>query len=159
MIAYKQISIHDELRWQGEELYRGFSWVNLAPVASGWYGTDEEIMKNTYEEYLAHCSVIYEKDGEKFRMLDACCKVEDDNRVIKYEDHVIGKGLAWELYYLYKTENYERLREMLKFIDVKSISTYPENYRLSGDISDNANQEQASWLIYEIARILGICKL
>ena len=89
-------------------------------------------------------------------MLDACTDLEEDGTVIKYEDHVIGKGLAWELAYLWDEGNVERLSDMLGFIESSSKKTYPECYRINGELSDSANQEQASWLIYEIARIFGI---
>ena len=91
-------------------------------------------------------------------MLDACCDLTEENTVTKFENHVIGKGLAWELAYLYDIGNEERLNDMLSFIETSSKTTYPENYQITGELSDSANQEQASWLIYEIARIFGIYK-
>jgi hypothetical protein len=158
MIAHKRTSVYNEVMWTGEKLYRGLSWVNLAPIASRWHGADANIVKNTYEAYLTYGSVIYNFSGKPYRMLDACTDIDENNKVIKYENHVIGKGLAWELAYLYDTKNEERLCEMIDFIESCSSKTYPECYKITGELCDSANQEQASWIIYELARIFGICK-
>lgn len=158
MIAHKQYTVAGETKWIGEKLYKGFSWINLAPIASGWNAADSETVKNTYNAYLKYCSDLYTVSDKSYKMLDACCQIDENSRVVSYGNHVIGKGLAWELYYLYKINDKARLSDMLDFIETNSDLTYPESYWKSGELSDSANQEQASWLIYEIARIIGIYK-
>ena len=64
---------------------------------------------------------------------------------------MIGKGLAWEIYYHYLHGHTQRLDEIMSFIDDLSRDTYPEVWKNDGTISDSANQEQAGWLLYEIA--------
>ena len=136
------------------KVYKGFSFVSLAPVAADWYAMDEEIMANTYEMYLQYGSEMY----GKHRMLTVVAKLNDNDTTISRGNHVIGKGLAWELYYLWKTGNTERLNDMLAFVEERSRETYPETWINTGALADSANQEQASWMLYEVARISGICK-
>ncbi len=130
--------------------YKGFSFVNLAPIACDWYAMDEEIMANTYAAYLTACEKY---DGHD--MLPVTVVLNGNDEITGKGNHVIGKGLAWEIHYLWKTGNTERLNEMLAFIDGRSRDTYPEVWINTGKMNDSANQEQASWMLYEIARITG----
>ena len=41
------------------ELFYGFSFVNMSPVAANWYAMDEEIIANTYEAYLGRAAELY----------------------------------------------------------------------------------------------------
>ncbi len=136
------------------KVYKGFSFVSLAPIAADWYAVDEEIMANTYNAYL---SVGTEKYSG-IDMLGVVVELNEDDEVTAIGNHVIGKGLGWELYYLWKTGNTERLTEVLEFIDKRSNDVYPEVWRSDGSVADSANQEQASWILYEMARITGIYK-
>ncbi|MCQ2424682.1 MAG: hypothetical protein MJ070_00915 [Lachnospiraceae bacterium] len=137
---------------KGKE-YKGFSFVNLAPIACDWYAMDEEIMANTYEAYLTACEKY---DGHD--MLPVTVVLNENDEITGKGNHVIGKGLAWEIHYLWVTGNTERLNEMLTFIDGRSRDTYPETWLNTGKMADSANQEQASWMLYEIARITGKSK-
>ena len=130
--------------------YKGFSYVNLAPIACDWYAMDEEIMANTYAAYLTACEKY---DGHD--MLPVTVVLGENDEITGRGNHVIGKGLAWEVHYLWVTGNTERLNEMLAFIDGRSRDTYPEVWVNTGKLNDSANQEQASWMLYEIARITG----
>ena len=136
------------------KVYKGFSFVSLAPVACEWYAMDEEIMANTYAEYRRLGTERY----GAYEMLPVVVELNDNDERVSSGNHVIGKGLAWELYYLWSTGNTERLTQMLRFIDTNSVTTYPEVWVKNGTISDNANQEHANWLIYMVAKISGKAK-
>ena len=156
-MAYTPYSHHKvgaALLTKGGKVYKGFSFVSLAPIAADWYAVDEEIMANTYEMYLEYGS---EKYGSH-NMLTMVAVLNDQDETIARGNHVIGKGLAWELYYLWKTGNTERLKDMLAFVEERSRQTYPETWINTGALADSANQEQASWMLYEMARICGICQ-
>ncbi len=137
---------------EGGKVYKGFSFVSLAPLAADWYATNAEIMANTYEMYLKYGTDNY--GGHD--MLAVVVTLDEDDNVLSHGSHVIGKGLAWELHYLWQTGNTERLADMLAFVDEWSRQTYPEVWVINGDLHDSANQEQASWMLYEIARISGM---
>ena len=133
------------------KVYKGFSFVSLAPVACDWYAMDDEIMENTYNLYLGMGGTTY---GGAM-VLPVVVVLNDQDKVVTSGDHVIGKGLAWELLYLWKTGKTERLQKLINFVDKNSKTVYPEVWRMNGTLSDSANQEHANWLIYEIARISG----
>jgi hypothetical protein len=139
---------------EGGAVYRGFSFVSLAPIASDWYAVDEELMANTYEAYLAVGTEKY----SGIDMLGVVIELDENDKVKSIGNHVIGKGLGWEIYYLWKTGNTERLEQVLSFIDKRSNDVYPEVWRNNGTLADSANQEQASWILYQIARVTGTYK-
>ncbi len=149
-------NIYTEMIALDEEgkVYKGFSFVNLAPIASDWYAVDEEILANTYNAYLAVGTEKY----VGIDMLGVVIELDENDQVKKIGNHVIGKGLGWELYYLWKTGNTERLADVLEFVDKSSRDVYPEVWRNDGSVADSANQEQASWILYEVARITGLYK-
>ncbi|MBQ8718002.1 MAG: hypothetical protein IJY66_01905, partial [Clostridia bacterium] len=136
---------------EGGAIYKGFSFVSLAPIASDWYAADAEIVANTYEAYL---SVGTEKYSG-IDMLGVVIELDENDKVTRIGNHVIGKGLGWELYYLWSTGNTERLNQVLSFVDKRSNDIYPEVWRNDGSLADSGNQEQASWILYEVARITG----
>ncbi|MBQ9415565.1 MAG: hypothetical protein IJU20_01845 [Clostridia bacterium] len=136
---------------EGGKLYKGFSFVNLAPIACEWYAVNDEIMANTYQAYLSIGAELY----DSYPMLPVVVKLDENDRAVYKGNHVIGKGLAWEIYYLWKTGNTERLNKMISFIEKRSDQTYPEVWRLNNTYSDNANQEHANWMLYMMAKITG----
>ena len=136
---------------EGGAVYRGFSFVSLAPIASDWYAVNEEIMANTYEAYLKIGTQKY----SGIDMLAVVVDINDEDQATYHGNHVIGKGLGWELYYLWKTGNTERLNDVLDFVDKRSNDIYPETWVADGRLADSGNQEQASWILYEVARITG----
>lgn len=136
---------------EGYRVYKGFSFVNLAPLAADWYAMDEEIMKNTYEAYMETSA---EKYG-KYDMLAVVTRLNENNIAVYYGNHVIGKGFAWELFYNWKIGNDERVEEMIEFMEARSNTVYPEVWRKDGGVNDSANQEHANWILYTMARITG----
>ena len=137
---------------EGRYVYKGFSFVSLAPLAADWYAMDMELMKNTYDAYLA---VGSEKYG-KYTVLGVVINHNAlENGPDYIGNHVIGKGLAWELFYLWKTGDVERLEHLVNFVYDKSTDVYPEVWRKDGSVSDSANQEHANWILYSFALITG----
>ncbi len=127
-----------------DNFYIGFSWVNLFPAGLGWYAMDAEIMDNTYEAYLQYGSKLYFK---KYRMLEADSIFRSPEDYATNNNHVIGKGLAWEIIYCYDTGRYERVRELISFVEENSNEMYRETWSIAGGGGDTANQEHASWML------------
>ena len=123
-------------------LVKGMSWVNLAPMAAEWYAMDDQLMQNTLYIYMQYGSQDY--DG--YQMLD----VVYDFNTGGFGNHVIGKGLAWEIMWNRHVGNTERLDTLVQFILDHSTENgvYPETYQLGGSFSDVGNQEHASWQFY-----------
>jgi hypothetical protein len=136
---------------EGYRVYKGFSFVNLAPLAADWYAMDEDIMKNTYESYL---KVGSEKYG-KYLVLGVVARLDQNDKTNYIGNHVIGKGFAWELFYNWKIGNTERVNELIAFMEKNSAVVYPEVWRKDGSVSDSANQEHANWILFTMARITG----
>lgn len=126
-------------------LVEGMSWVNWAPMAAEWYGMDQSIMQNTYDIYAKYDSQDY--DG--YLVLDVCY----DFNTQKGSNHVIGKGLAWEIMYNRLKGDDEKLDYLVHFIlDHSTVGgVYPETYQPNGHFSDIGNQEHASWQHYAMS--------
>lgn len=139
---------------EGYRVYKGFSFVNLAPLAAEWYAMNDEIMKNTYEAYFEAGSEKYGKT-DKFDVLGVVVVLDKDNNTQKIGNHLIGKGFAWELHYHWQTGNTERMEALIAFMDQNSTDVYPEVWRKDGGVNDSANQEHANWILYTMARITG----
>ena len=129
---------------EDENFYIGFSWVNMSPVGAGWYALDPDIMNNTYEKYLEYGSITYYNE---YQMLEVFTTFHSPEDYQVTGNHVIGKGLAWELMFCYDTGRYERVRELIRFLEENSVDMYRETWGYSGGGSDTANQEHASWMI------------
>lgn len=126
----------------GMKFIKGMSWVNWAPVAAEWYAMDKTIMQNTYDIYAKYDSQDY--DG--YKMLD----VVYDFETKQCGNHIIGKGLAWEIMFNRYKEDYEKLDYLTQFVLDHSTAggVYPETYQPNGHFSDVGNQEHASWQHY-----------
>ena len=139
---------------------KGFSWVNFGPLAVQWHGMDQEIMANTYDEYVR----LGSSDYFGHIMLDACIFLNADETGLDYNrgvdnsgksKHVIGKGWSWELIYQNDIENYGRVNELMSF----SNDLHPENNVYTESwwdkdteiyYSDPGNQEHASWQFFAV---------
>lgn len=126
----------------------GFSFVNLAPVAAGWFGTDAAILKNTYQKYLRDAAKVC--DG--VTLLDTQ-HVFDSSR---WRNETLGKLMGWELLYCAEQGDSERLRALLDFMATHTGENdpYPESWKFDGKTVDPGNQEQVSWLVYALASIM-----
>ena len=131
----------------GDRYIQGMSWVNLAPIAAGWYGMDEQIMKNTFEVYRSRATVSY----GGIPMLDACY----DMNTGRYGNHVIGKGYSWELMFSAAVGDTERVGVMTEFMLMNSPASnmYPESWWYPNRFSDVGNQEHSSWIAYAMATV------
>ncbi len=124
---------------------RGFSWVNLAPMSCDWYAADPEIVENTYQLYQKYGACTY---YNKYDMLDVVTEFETDLAPITMGNHVIGKGLAWEMLYCKKMGYHQRLEKLVRFVEEYSVDMYRETWSYTGGGSDTANQEHASWMLF-----------
>ncbi len=128
-----------------EEFIEGFSWVNLAPMGCNWYAADPEILEHTYQMYLKYGACHYYR---KVLMLDACTNFDINQKYpLRSGNHVIGKGLAWEMLYCKKMGYTDRLGELALFLEEFCETMYRETWVYSGGGADTGNQEQASWLL------------
>ncbi len=128
-----------------EKFVVGFSWVNLAPMGCDWYAADPDILEHTYQMYLKYGACRYYR---KVVMLDACTNFNIKlKNPLRQGNHVIGKGLAWEILYCKKMGYTERLAELASFLEEFSEDMYRETWVYSGGGADTGNQEQASWLL------------
>ena len=129
-----------------KKFYAGLSWVNLAPMGCDWYAAKPEILEHTYQIYLEFGSARYYEDRTK--MLDVYSDLNASRpRRLTSGNHIIGKGLAWEIMYCAKTGKTDRLAEINTFIEKNSKKFYPEVWAYGGGVNDSGNQEQASWLL------------
>lgn len=131
----------------GDRFIKGMSWVNLAPIAAGWYGMDEQIMMDTFAAYREIASVNY----GAYPMLDACYYMDTG----RYGNHVIGKGYSWELMFSAAIGDTARVDEMTEFMLMNSPASnmYPESWWYPNRFSDVGNQEHSSWIAYAMATV------
>lgn len=124
---------------------KGMSWVNWAPMAANWYAMDEMTMQNTYDIYAKYDSQDY--DG--YQMLDVVYDFETQQG----GNHIIGKGLAWEIMFNHLKGDEQKLDYLVNFILDNSTEggVYPETYQPNGHFSDVGNQEHASWQHYAMS--------
>ncbi len=84
-------------------------------------------------------------------MLDACTNFNINlKNPLRQGNHVIGKGIAWEMLYCNKMGYQERLAELNAFVEENSETMYRETWAYAGGGADTGNQEQASWLLYAV---------
>ncbi len=127
----------------GEVVYDGFSWVNLAPMGCDWYAANDKILENTYQLYMQYGSCLYYR---KYQMLDVYSTY--NGSPLRQGNHVIGKGLAWEMMYCKKMGYTDRLIQLVSFIEEYSDEMYRETWSYYGGGGDTANQEHANWMLY-----------
>ncbi|MBC7328097.1 hypothetical protein H5T87_08285 [bacterium] len=130
------------------KLNEGLSWVNLSPIASGWKGVDEEILKATISAYRKRA--LFEWQG--FKLLGA--EWDPPDRIARA---VIGKQWAWEFLYCVERGDWERACELLNFLEKANTSyLFAECFWVSEDgkmhLNDPGNGEQASWYLWAICR-------
>lgn len=140
-----------------ERYIKGFSWINFGPIAAEWYGTNDEIMKNTYDKYYELGT--YDYNG--FDMLDAAVflnSTEDgwDMNVVTQGNkgrtgYVIGKGWSWDLMYSKSINDLDQIDFLIDFSlnHQTDKNLYIEFWWQFDDgrfmFTDPGNQEHASW--------------
>jgi hypothetical protein len=144
-----------------EDYYiKGFSWINLAPLAADWHAMDPVIMKNTYEVYQKFGSADY----TGFIILDACVFLNKEETALDpfvggtgRSESVIGKGWSWELMYNKSIKDIEKVDYLMGFslVHQPDNKIYTESWwqKKPGKItySDPGNQEHASWQHYAMS--------
>lgn len=145
-----------------ESYIKGFSWVNLAPIAANWHAMDTDIMINTLEKYEKFGSVDY----GGYSMLDACIFINADETGLDttksgggLNQGVIGKGWSWQLMFSSEQQDYDTVQKLLDFSLAyrPDSNLYTESWwqKEPGVItySDPGNQEHASWQLYAMSDI------
>ncbi|MGB9877056.1 MAG: hypothetical protein ACPLPS_04735 [bacterium] len=143
--------IYSEMRipdGAGGKIYEGLSWVNLSPIAAGWKGADEDILRATIEEYRKRA--LFNWEG--FNLLGAEWNPPD-----RRAKAVIGKQWAWEFLYSVERGEWDRACELLNFLEkANQTPLFAECFWISPDgkinLSDPGNGEQASWYVWAICR-------
>lgn len=129
------------------KLYDGLSWVNLSPIAAGWKGVDEEILRATVEVYRKKAYFLW----RGFNLLGAEWNPPD--RIARA---VIGKQWAWEFLYCVERGEWDRACELLNFLEKANRTTlFAECFGLWGEeaqLSDPGNGEQSAWYVWAISR-------
>ena len=137
---------------KGGEMVKGYSFVTFAPIACDWYALDEQRFANTYEIFKRMGST----DFKGFDITSSYVTLDENDEFIHKQQYITGKGLAWEIWYCFKTGNTARARHLLAFLDAFSVDCFDEGYFSDGRLRDTANQEHASWIAYEFARVCGL---
>ena len=137
------------------KLYRGISWVNLAPIAAEWYGVDMQIMKNTYE--------IFKKYGSVNMYGYGCLASEVTLGTNDITKEMIGKCIAWEMMLCKVLGDEKRLAEIIR-VELETAArngntVYPECWRNEDYITDPGNQEHCAWQVYAVNRVYDEYKL
>lgn len=108
---------------QDGRFYPGFAYVNLAPVAVDWFAMDRQIMADTYALYLKYGSHTW----GQYQMLGT----------IEGAGQVVGKTLAWELWWNHLAGNENRIKELLGFVETYTrllgVEILPENWNIAAD--------------------------
>ncbi|TDP92235.1 NEW3 domain-containing protein [Labedaea rhizosphaerae] len=124
----------------------GYSFVNLSPLAAGWYGMDDTIMANTVQAYFAHES----KNWSGVTMLSSM----QDYGGSGHNRWVLTKSFSWELRFAAKNGDTGRVGEIDTFLqrfDPDIVQPIAEGWILDDTgtvtMTDPANQEHASWYL------------
>ncbi|MBE9586050.1 hypothetical protein IM792_16475 [Mucilaginibacter sp. JRF] len=148
--------------------YYGLGWVTLSPIAAGWEGADHEVLKNTVKRMQ---KTALKKSGDLYWMPT---DMYPDSAV---SNEIIGKGIGWEIDFSNTENDYARIVQILKLIQVVNASKpiYMEGGWLEGsgytlaniikdtDIAklqtaqwktkDAGNGEQSAWWCWAMARL------
>ena len=156
--------------------FSGLSWLNLAPIASGWEGYDEEIFVNTIEFLHEHATIHW--DGPRI----TACELNFDEELgqtnwcgpdyLECEwspeghcNNTFGKILGWDLLYCVRHGAHKRAYGILDFLDVvNELDLYSESFTYKPSqrkwiLRDGGNGEQVAWLcwaMFEARATLGI---
>ena len=136
--------------------FPGISWLNLAPIPSGWKSIDNAIFRNTIDTW--HRVAQIDWDGPRITSSDWLPEGHTDVFGKQQSDQIIGKALGWDMVYCFRTGDYDRLCEMLDFIEqVNSTEIYAEAFSYKGNnkwvLHNPGNGEQAAWWSWSMAVI------
>ncbi|RLA55343.1 MAG: hypothetical protein DRR04_14860 [Gammaproteobacteria bacterium] len=140
--------------------FDGMGWLNLAPLAAGWKGVDQDVFKNTIDTW--HRVAAIDWDGPGMTSSDWLPEGQIDIYFGKsIPNQVIGKALGWDLVYCFRAHEYDRVCDMLDFLG-KNSSTglFAESffYNPQSKIwseADPGNGEQVAWWWCAMVNIRG----
>lgn len=146
--------------------FPGMGWLNLAPIPAGWNGVDKEVFKNTIDTW--HRVARIDWDGPRVTSSDWLS--EDQVAVYgqQFSNQVIGKVLGWDLVYCLRSQDYDRVCDMLDFIEkINTTELYAEAFNYDAQshkwiLQDPGNGEQACWWCWamvDIRREVGLTPL
>ena len=132
------------------EPYPGISWLNLAPIPSGWQGVNQEIFQNTIETW--HRVAAIKWDGPRMTSCDWLPEGHVDRLLGRRQSNmVIGKMVGWDLLYCHERGQYDRVLETLQFLEqvnkhelLAEAFCYEEETG-SWRMNDPGNGEQVCW--------------
>jgi len=139
------------------EPFPGIGWLNLAPIPAGWKGIDKQVFKNTIDAW--HRVAGIEWDGPRMTSSDWLPEGETDVFGRRVSNQVIGKVLGWDLVYCLRAREYDRVCEMLDFIEkINSPELYAEAFNYDSNtkkwvLQDPGNGEQATWWCWAMVNI------
>jgi len=148
--------------------FNGMGWVCLSPIAACWQPLPDEILKNTVYEYWNTGFKLW--NGLKWMPTDFW-----DNG--EFSGQMIGKGIAWEIEYASKIEDWKRILEiftLLKTVQYKEPIYMENSFLMDGSdknisflndslltqmnyaawkVVDPGNGEQATWWCWAMSRL------
>lgn len=136
-------------------VFDGVSWVNLAPVASGWTGCEE----GRFAETIAYWHDVAEIHWKGPRI--TACEWTPDG----HTNRTLGKVIGWDLVASIRMGETEIAAAMLDFLEqVNTSELYAEILNYDPDaktwsLRDAGNGEQAVWLAWAIQqarRLVGL---
>lgn len=146
--------------------YNGLGWVTLSPIAAGWEGVKNSVLKNTVK--TMNLKLLKRSNGVAWMPTDG---YPDGT----FSNEIIGKGIAWEIAYASMNSDYRRLEEILHLIKTVNGTLpiymegawldgdgYKQNQRLSNEdlekmqdtkwkVKDAGNGEQTAWWCWAMA--------
>lgn len=134
--------------------FPGMGWINLAPIPSGWESVNHEIFKNTIDTWHNVAEINWE--GPRVYSNDWLPDGYTDVFGNHVSNQVIGKALGWDIVYCLEAGEYDRICDMLDFIEqVNAPQLYAEAFYYASDgqwyLNDPGNGEQACWLTWAMA--------
>jgi hypothetical protein len=131
------------------EAWPGLGWINLAPIPSGWKSVDRAVFKNTIDAW--HRVAEIEWDGPRIYSCDWLPEGMTDKSGRQSSRQIITKALGWDLLFCMEFGEYDRVCEMLDFIErlnepelvAEAFSLPPDSKKWA--LNDPGNGEQACW--------------
>ncbi|HBG27690.1 MAG: hypothetical protein A2Y10_10195 [Planctomycetes bacterium GWF2_41_51] len=131
------------------EPFPGLSWVNLAPIPSSWKSVNSTIFRNTIDTWHRVAQIKW--DGPRVTSSEWLPEGYKDRFGRQMSNQIIGKALGWDMVYCLKAKEYDRVCNMLDFIEkVNSTKLYAEAFNYDSNskiwvLQDPGNGEQSVW--------------
>ena len=158
------------------EIFPGLSWLNLAPIPSGWQSFNHKIFSNTVD--LWHQKACIEWEGPSITACELDLNFKPENVIWNgpeymscewssngHNNQTYGKMLGWDLLYCVQNKDYKRSADILDFLEIvntnelySEIFTYKPSMK-KWMLRDAGNGEQTAWLcwaLFKSRKILGI---